>query len=388
MPATRQSLFDLYKICFSFFMQIPFVDLKAQYKNMQAEMDAAITSVINETAFIGGKYVKTFEEKFASLYGVKHVISCANGTDSLYIIMKMLGIGKGDEVITAANSWISSSETITQTGATPVFLDVHPQYHSMDETKLEALITPNTKAVLAVHLQGQMCDIEAINEICNKHKIHLIEDCAQSHFSEYKGKRAGITGIAGSFSFYPGKNLGAYGDAGCIITNDDALAEKCKMYANHGALKKHHHIIEGINSRLDGLQAAILTAKLPYILEWTQKRINVAAWYGHYLKDITEIQRPTTRPDSKHTYHLYVICAAKRDQLMQYLKAQGVETAIHYPTPLPGLPAYKYLNYKPSDYPVADKLQYEILSLPVYPEMTEEMVEHVSNLVRNFYAQG
>jgi dTDP-4-amino-4,6-dideoxygalactose transaminase len=369
-------------------MQIPFVDLKAQYKSIQAEMDAAISSVITETAFIGGKYVKTFEEQFASLYGVKHVVSCANGTDSLYIIMKMLGIGKGDEVITAANSWISSSETITQTGATPVFADVHPQYYSMDEAKLEALITPNTKAVLAVHLQGQMCDIETIDAICKKHNIHLIEDCAQSHFSEYKGKRAGITGIAGSFSFYPGKNLGAYGDAGCIITNDDALAEKCRMYANHGALKKHHHHIEGINSRLDGLQAAVLSAKLPYILKWTQNRVGVAAWYNQHLKGIEQITLPALRPDSVHTYHLYVIRAPKRDELMQYLKEQGIETAIHYPTPLPGLPCYKYLNISPEKYSVAKQLQPEILSLPIYPEMTEDMVKTVSQALRSFYAKG
>jgi dTDP-4-amino-4,6-dideoxygalactose transaminase len=368
-------------------MQIPFVDLKAQYKSIQAEIDSAIASVINETAFIGGKYVKAFEEQFASLYGVKHVISCANGTDSLFIIMKMLGIGEGDEVITAANSWISSSETITQAGAKPVFADVHPEYYSMDETKLEALITPATKAMLIVNLQGQMCDIETINEICKRRGIYLIEDCAQSHFSEYKGKRAGITGIAGSFSFYPGKNLGAYGDAGCIITNDDALAEKCRMYANHGALKKHHHLMEGINSRLDGLQAAILSAKLPYILKWTEQRIGVASWYNKYLNGISEVKLPIVRPASVHSYHLYVIRAQKRDELMKFLKEQGVETAIHYPTPLPGLPAYKYLNYQKSDYPVADKLQGEILSLPIYPEMTEQMVSHISTLLRKFYAQ-
>ncbi|MCX6210187.1 MAG: DegT/DnrJ/EryC1/StrS family aminotransferase, partial [Bacteroidetes bacterium] len=250
-------------------MNIPFVDLKAQYQSIKPEMDAAIASVINETAFIGGKYVAAFEQNFAALYGVKHCISVANGTDSLYILMKMLNIGVGDEVITVANSWISSSETISQTGATPVFVDVCKDYYSIDETKFEAAITSKTKAVILVHLQGQMADIETIQNICDKHKIVLIEDCAQSHFSEQNGKRAGTIGIAGSFSFYPGKNLGAYGDAGCIITNNDALAEKCKMFANHGALKKHHHIIEGINSRLDGLQAAILNTKLPYILKWT-----------------------------------------------------------------------------------------------------------------------
>ncbi|HSZ32103.1 MAG TPA: DegT/DnrJ/EryC1/StrS aminotransferase family protein, partial [Puia sp.] len=199
-------------------MRIPFVDLKAQYHSIKNEIDGAIASVIKDTAFIGGPFVKTFENDFAKAYGVKHVIACANGTDSLYILMKMLGIGKGDEVITVANSWISSSETITQTGAKPVFVDAHPQFYSMDETLLESKINSRTKAVIAVHLQGQVCEIEKIKTICDRHGIALIEDCAQSHFSEYKGKRAGLFGIAASFSFYPGKNLGAYGDAGCMIT--------------------------------------------------------------------------------------------------------------------------------------------------------------------------
>jgi dTDP-4-amino-4,6-dideoxygalactose transaminase len=205
-------------------MQIPFVDLKAQYKNIKKEIDTAIANVIGETAFIGGKYVRTFEAELAALYGVKHVISCANGTDSLYILMKMMDIGPGDEVITAANSWISSSETISQAGARPVFADVDPVYYSMDEKKLEAAITDKTKAVIVVHLQGQVCEMDRIMAICKKHNLHVIEDCAQSHFSEYKGIRAGLMGIAASFSFYPGKNLGAYGDAGCMMTNDDALA--------------------------------------------------------------------------------------------------------------------------------------------------------------------
>ncbi len=226
-------------------MQIPFVDLKGQYKSIQPAIDHAISSVIIETAFIGGKYVKTFEREMAELYGVKHVIACGNGTDSLYILMKMMGIGSGDEVITVANSWISSSETITQAGARVVFVDAHPDYYSMDESLLEDAITQRTKAVIAVHLQGQMCDMAVIKMLCDKYGLFLIEDCAQAHFSEFEGIRAGLIGDAGSFSFYPGKNLGAYGDAGCIITNDDALAEKCRMYANHGALKKPHHLMEG-----------------------------------------------------------------------------------------------------------------------------------------------
>ena len=367
-------------------MNIPFVDLKAQYKSIQSEMDAAIANVINETAFIGGKYVNEFEEKFAELYGVKHVISCANGTDSLYIIMKMLGIGNGDEVVTVANSWISSSETISQTGAKPVFVDIDPIYYSMDENLLEQKITSKTKALVLVHLLGQMCEMEKIKAICDKYNIYIIEDCAQSHFSEYKGTRAGVTGIAGSFSFYPGKNLGAYGDAGCIITNDDDLAIKCKMFARHGALKKHQHLMEGINSRLDGLQAAVLQTKLPYILKWTDQRITNAKYYDIALSSIENIVCPKVRPNTKHTYHLYVIRAQKRDLLAKYLKEKGIETAIHYPVPLPLMEAYKYLGCTMDDFPISVKYKNEILSLPMYPELTTAEIDYIAETIKGFYS--
>ncbi len=366
-------------------MKVPFVDLNAQYKNIRPAIDTAISNVIGETAFIGGKYVKTFEKQFGELYGVKHVIACGNGTDSLYILMKMMGIGSGDEVITVANSWISSSETITQAGAKPVFVDAHPEYYSLDESLLEGAITGRTKAVIAVHLQGQMCDMGTIKRLCDKYGLFLIEDCAQSHFSEFSAVRAGLTGDAGSFSFYPGKNLGAYGDAGCMITNDDTLAEKCRMYANHGALKKPHHQMEGVNSRMDGLQAAILSAKLPYILEWTEKRIAHAATYNKALEGIPEIVLPAVRPGTKHTFHLYVIRAQQRDGLLAHLNANGIETSIHYPVSLPNLPCYQYLGHKPADFPVATRLQNEILSLPIYPEITGEMIDYVAATIRNFY---
>ncbi|NOT76621.1 MAG: DegT/DnrJ/EryC1/StrS family aminotransferase [Cyclobacteriaceae bacterium] len=368
-------------------MKIPFVNLTAQYESIKKDIDKAIENVITETAFIGGKYVNNFEKEFADAYGCKNVVACANGTDSLYIIMKMLGIKEGDEVITVANSWISSSETITQTGAKPVFIDIHPEYYSMDESLLISKITSKTKAVIAVHLQGQACDIETIKNICDERNIHLIEDCAQSHFSEYKGKRVGLYGIASSFSFYPGKNLGAYGDAGCITSNDDAFAEKCKMFARHGALKKHHHQMEGINSRMDGLQAAILSAKLPHIIDWTNKRIANAAIYNKCLNGISQIKIPTVRPESKHTFHLYVIVAEKRDELMKHLADGGIETFIHYPSILPNLQAYKYLGHTPSDFPVASDLQPKILSLPMYPELSEKEIQNVSNSIRAFYGK-
>ncbi len=368
-------------------MHIQFVDLKAQYYSIKEDIDNAIAGVISETAFIGGAYVKRFEDEYALSYGVKHVIPCANGTDSLYIIMKMLGIGAGDEVITAANSWISSSETITQTGAKVVFADVHPTYFSMDESLLEGLITARTKAIIAVHLHGQMCAIDKIKAICDKHGLLLIEDCAQAHFSELNGIRAGLLGIAGSFSFYPGKNLGAYGDAGCIITNDDALAEKCRMYANHGALVKPNHQIEGINSRMDGMQAAVLSAKLPWLAEWIERRILHAKTYRQCIGNINDIQLPAVRPGSRHTYHLFVILAKRRDDLKKYLDELGIETSIHYPTALPLLKAYQYLGQDAEDFPVAAKLQHEILSLPMYPELTTKQIEFIAASMDKFYSQ-
>jgi dTDP-4-amino-4,6-dideoxygalactose transaminase len=368
-------------------MKVPFADLSAQYLSIKNEIDLAISKVIGETAFIGGHFVSDFEEEFARAYGVKHVIGCGNGTDSLYIIMKMLGIGTGDEVITPANSWISSAESITQAGAKPVFVDVHPRYFSVDEDLLETKIGNHTKAVIAVHLHGQMCDMKKLEDICRKHNLFLIEDCAQSHFSEYAGVKSGQFGIAGSFSFYPGKNLGAYGDAGCIITKEDGLAAKCRMYARHGALVKHQHLIEGINSRLDGLQAAILSAKLPFVVKWIDERIKIAALYNRYLGGIEEIRLPEVRPNTKHTYHLYVILAQERDSLMKFLSENDIQSLLHYPTPLPFLPAYHYLGHKPDDFMVATRLQKEILSLPIYAEMTEEMIKYVAEKIKSFYCK-
>jgi len=365
-------------------MKVPFVDLKEQYHTIKNEIDTAIATVISETSFIGGKHVEAFEKNFADLYGVKHCISLANGTDSLYVLMKMLGIGPGDEVITTAYSWISSSETISQTGAKPVFVDID-EYFTIDASKIEEKITNKTKAIIPVHIHGQMCDMEKIMEIANKYQLPVIEDCAQSHFSKFKGKRAGLTGIAGSFSFYPGKNLGAYGDAGCVITNNEELALKVKMYARHGALKKHQHEMEGINSRLDGLQAAILNAKLPHILKWTASRIANAATYDQLLKGIAQIEIPRVRENVKHSFHLYVIKTERRDELAQYLKENGIDTAIHYPIALHNMNAYKYLNYSRDDFPVSSYNEDKILSLPMFPELTTTQMAYVSNKINEFF---
>lgn len=367
-------------------MNVPFVDLRAQYRSIKQSIDEAIFKVIDETAFIGGEYVKEFERGFAGLVGVKHCIGVANGTDAIYITLKMLGIGPGDEVITTASSWISTSETISQTGATPVFVDIHPDTFTIDPSLIEGKITKHTKAIIPVHLYGQAAHISEINDLCKKHGLFLIEDCAQSHLSEENNKIVGTFGIASTFSFYPGKNLGAYGDAGAIITNDDSLAEKLRMYANHGALKKHEHKIEGVNSRLDSLQAAILSAKLPHLTEWTKRRIKNADLYVSGLKD-SKVIPPTVRKNTKHSFHLFVIRSDNRESLKKHLEANGIQTAIHYPTALPNLPAYKYLRHQPSDFPVASKYQSEILSLPMYPELSEKQINYVCDTIKGYNQQ-
>ena len=364
--------------------QIPFVDLRAQYDSIKPEIDHAILSVIEDTAFIKGKYVQSFEKKFADQYGVNHCIGVANGTDAIYIILKMLGIGEGDEVITVANSWISTSETISQTGARPVFIDAD-EYFTINAALIEEKITPKTKAIIPVHLYGQVCEMESINAICKRNNLYLVEDCAQSHFSEYKGIKAGLFGDAATFSFFPGKNLGAYGDAGCIITKNNDLALKCRMYANHGAIIKHQHMIEGINSRLDGLQAAILSVKLKHIDSWTEQRIGNAALYNQYLHDIDSIEIPKVRENTKHTFHLYVIKAERRDELRKYLQDKGIACEIHYPTPLPFLPAYEYLHADENDFKVVDGNQHKLLSLPMFPELTEDEICYIANSIKEFY---
>lgn len=366
-------------------MTIPFLDLQLQYRNHQAAIDGAIRNVISETAFIKGKYVDDFEKQYAEAYGVKHCIGVSDGTAAIYIALKMLGIGPGDEVITTACTWISSAETVTQAGAKPVFVDIEPDLFNIDASKIEEKINPHTKAIIAVHLYGQPADIKAIKAICDKHKLFLIEDCAQAHFAEYDGQKVGTTGIAATFSFYPGKNLGAYGDAGAIVTNDDALASKMRMYANHGSLVKHRHEIEGINSRLDGLQAAILSAKLPHIHQWNEARLQLALRYNELLKNEEGVITPAIRKNARHIFHVYALRVKQREALQTYLKERGVDTQVHYPSPLPFLKAYEYLGHSKTDFPVAAQYQPEILSLPMYPELTGEQVEYVASQIKAFY---
>jgi dTDP-4-amino-4,6-dideoxygalactose transaminase len=365
-------------------MKIPFVDLYAQYLTIQAEIDQAIASVIRTSAFIRGPQVDGFEKGFAAEVGTKHCISCANGTDALYIAMRALDLQPGDEVITTAHSWIATSETITQAGARVVFCDTDEVTFTIDPARLEAKITPRTKGIIPVHLYGQPADMDPIMEIAQRRGLWVIEDCAQAHFARYKGRLVGTFGAVATFSFYPGKNLGAMGDAGCIVTNDDTLARQMAMFARHGGLKKGEHQIEGINSRLDGLQAAILQVKLKHLPRWTKARQAIAAQYDAGLAGIPSVRTPTVASGREHVYHLYVIRTDRRDALMEHLKARQIDTVLNYPVALPFLPAYRYLGHSPADFPVAHANQARILSLPIFPEMESAQIGRVIAAIREF----
>jgi len=356
-------------------MKIPFVDLHAQYLSIKTEIDGAIASVIADTAFIRGPQVEAFERAWAATVGVKHCVSCANGTDALYIAMLALGIKPGDEVITTAHSWISTTETITQAGGRVVFVDTDADTFTIDPALIAAKITPRTVGIIPVHLYGQACDMDPIMALAAKHGLWVIEDCAQAHLATYKGRQVGTFGNISTYSFYPGKNLGAYGDAGGIVTNDDRLADWMATFARHGG--KGEHIMEGINSRMDGLQGAILGAKLPHLRAWTEARRRVAARYDELLAGVGDLVLPRIAPGRDHVYHLYVIRTAKRDALRKHLSEAGISTSLNYPKALPYYPAYAYLGHQPSDFPNAYANQSRILSLPIYPEMDEKAQRYV-----------
>jgi dTDP-4-amino-4,6-dideoxygalactose transaminase len=366
---------------------IPFVDLYAQYKTIQDEIDFVISDVIRNSLFIRGPYVDKFEQLFAELLGRQHCISCANGTDSLYIAMVALGVKQGDEVIAPAHSWISTTETITQAGAKVIFCDTDEDTFTISVESIEEKITSNTVGIIPVHLYGQPADMDAIMAIAKKHNLWVLEDCAQAHLARYKGRLVGTFGNVGSFSFYPGKNLGAMGDAGALVTNDSALAEKMAMFARHGGLTKGDHRIEGVNSRMDGLQAAILSVKLPHLPKWTRQRQAHANKYSELLAHVDGVVAPLTCPGREHVWHLYVIKSLRRDQLARYLNSNGVQTVINYPTALPFLPAYAHLGHRPADFPVAHLNQSRILSIPIYPELTEEQIRTVASLIEDFNAR-
>lgn len=363
-------------------MKVPFVDLHAQYLTIKPEIDAAIAAVIAESSYIRGPHLESFELAWAKTVGVKHCVSCANGTDAIYIAMRGLGLKPGDEVITTAHSWISTTETITQAGGKVVFCDTDDATFTLDVQQIESKITSRTVGIIPVHLYGQPCNMEAVMAIARKHKLWVIEDCAQAHLACFKGQQIGTFGNAATFSFYPGKNLGAYGDAGALVTNDDKLADWCATYARHGG--KGEHIMEGINSRLDALQAAILNVKLPHLRKWTEARRAVAARYNELLGGIPGLRLPQVASDRDHVYHLYVIRTDRRDALKKHLADAGISTVLNYPKALPFYPAYAYLGHKPEDFPVAHGNQTQILSLPIYPEITSEMISLVAGEIKTF----
>jgi len=314
----------------------------------------------------------------------KHCVSCANGTDALYLALAALKVRPGDEIITTAHSWISTSAMITHAGATVVFVDTDESTFTIDPAAIENAVTSRTVGIIPVHLYGQPADMDAIMAIARKHKLWVIEDCAQAHLARYKGRQVGSFGAAATYSFYPGKNLGAMGDAGAVVTNDSALAEYVAMLARHGGLVKHQHFIEGINSRLDGMQAAILSAKLPHLSDWTKARQDAAKLYDASLNQIEDIVVPQVAADRTHVYHLYTILHPRRDALAAHLSANGVQTAINYPVALPFLPAYRRLDHQPEQFPNAYRAQSKILSLPMFAEITPEQQRMVIDLVRAF----
>lgn len=373
-------------------MKVPFLDLQAQYSTIKDEIKDAMNEVIETTDFIQGKEVRLFEKKFSELLNIDHCIAVGNGTDALVVALKSLGIGAGDEVIVPANSFISTAEAVTVVGAKVVFIDVDIEDFNMNPSLLEYKVTHRTKAIIAVHLFGRMSKMLGILRLANEYGLKIIEDCAQAHLSTIITKSgehimAGTMGHIATFSFYPGKNLGAYGDAGAVVTRDKGLAENARRYSNHGRIAKYDHDREGINSRMDSLQACVLNIKINHISEWTQRRREIALKYNSLLSGLNGIYTPQISPHYNSSWHLYVIRCEKRDLLKTFLEENGVSVGIHYPIALPFLGAYSYLNCSEQDFPVAYSLQSEILSLPIYPELDDEMIVYVCQLIEKFSYQ-
>jgi dTDP-4-amino-4,6-dideoxygalactose transaminase len=367
-------------------LSVPMADLRAQYLLLQPEIDAAIARVIETSAFIRGPEVEEFETAFATAVGADHCISCANGTDALYIAMLALGLRPGDEVIVPAMTWISTSETVSQAGGRPVFCDIDPVSRTLNPEKLAALIGSRTVGIIPVHLYGHPASMDHIMAIAGQHGLWVIEDCAQAHLAELGGRQVGSFGAAAGFSFYPGKNLGAMGDAGAVVTSDPALAHQMAMFARHGGIRKGDHEIEGINSRLDGLQAAVLNVKLPHLRSWTARRQAIAASYFEGLFGLSWLELPTAVENATHVWHLYVVECDERDGLAAHLRANGIQTSVNYPRALHQLPCYAHMGHAPEDFPVAQRLAARGLALPMFAEMTTEQVAKVVSVVRSFRA--
>jgi dTDP-4-amino-4,6-dideoxygalactose transaminase len=366
--------------------QVPFVDLGAQYRTIAAEIDEAVSKVIRETDFILGREVRLFEEEFARFCEAQYAIGVDSGTSALELALRAYDIGPGDEVITAANSFIASALAISHTGATPVLVDVDRQTYTMDVSAVEKAITPRTKAIIPVHLYGQPADMDPILQLAQKHQLVVVEDACQAHGARYKGKRVGSLGHAAAFSFYPGKNLGAYGDGGAVVTNDRDTAKRLEMLRNYGQQEKYQHMFRGYNRRLDTLQAAVLRVKLKYLEKWNAARRQNADRYRLLLEN-SEVLTPNEASYAESVWHLYVLRVNQRDALKDYLASRGISCGIHYPFPIHLQPAYRDLGYKKGDFPVTEDYAQRIISLPMYAELTPELMRFVAQGILEFTSQ-
>lgn len=363
-------------------MNIPFLDLKAQNSALKQKILLIWEEILDEAAFIGGKYVKAFEEEFATLTHTTHCIALNSGTDALRFIFLALGLNPGDEVITAPNTFIATTEAISQAGGKPVFVDIDPGTYTLDPGKIEAAITPKTQGIVPVHLYGQPAEMDAITAIAKKHNLWVVEDACQAHLAEYKGRTAGSLGRAAAFSFYPGKNLGACGDAGAVTTNDPDLAAIIAMLRDHGQTRKYYHAMEGYNGRCDALQAAALSVKLKHLPLWTETRRRHAQRYQELLHDIPGLTLPLTAPENLPAYHLFVVQLENRDFVMDALAKKDIATGLHYPLPLHRQEAYAHLHLPVGSFPVTEACAERLLSLPLYPELTDEQIVFVCDSIK------
>ena len=366
-------------------MKINLVDVKAQNLSIKKELDAAISDVIESTAFVYGPFVEAFEKELAKYHESRFCAAVNSGTAALHVALWALGIKAGDEVIVPGNTFIATAEAVSLAGATPVFVDCETEYFNLDPSKIETAITAKTKAVMAVHLYGQPAQLDRIKEITDRHGLFLVEDCAQAQLAKYSGRYVGTCGICGCFSFYPGKNLGAFGEGGAVITNDESLYNKVQVLKDHGSREKYIHEFPGHNYRMDGLQGAVLNVKLKYLPKWTEMRRQNAALYKKYLIDIPQLRLPEEHPDVYHVWHLFVVRVERRDELFLYLKENQIFSGIHYPVPCHLQKAYKFLGYHKGQLPVTESYAAEILSLPFYPELEGAQIIYIVNKIRNFF---
>ncbi|MBV6478484.1 MAG: dTDP-3-amino-3,4,6-trideoxy-alpha-D-glucose transaminase [Ignavibacteria bacterium] len=366
-------------------MNIPFIDLKKQNDTVREEILKSIEHIIDASSFILGKSVSDFENDFAAVHNSRYCIGLSSGTDGNHLALWSLGIKAGDEVIIPANTFIATAWGAVLCGAKPVFADCEKDSYNLDLHDVEKKISPKTKAIVAVHLYGQSADLDRLKEISDRHGIYLLEDAAQSHLAEYKGKKIGSHGVSASFSFYPGKNLGALGEGGAVTTNDQEIAEKIRMMRDHGCKQKYHHETYGHNYRMEGIQGAVLGIKLKRLQSWTDKRREAADKYRELLSNTGDIELPKEMDYAKHVYHLFVIKTSKRDGLQEYLKENSIATGLHYPVPLHLQKCFANLGYKKGDFPVTEDLADKCLSLPIFPELTDNQIEYICEKIKKFF---